>query len=636
MAIYGYAGKMARIDLSTGRIEHFMPPETELVKYLGGKGLAAKIIYDETGERVEAFSEENLIVISTSPLNASGVPSSSRFNISTISPLTGLLVASNCGGDFGLHLKRAGYDALVISGKSPGKVLIKVTESGIELCDASKLWGKTVSEAQAMMGAGGKLAIGVAGENLVRYACVVSGERVAGRGGAGAVLGYKQVKGIVAEGNLRVAVPDPEKLKNFSRRWIGNLKKHAFTSEQLPKLGTLSFVRKMQANNMLATKNFSSGRFDGFELLSGETLRDKHLVKNKGCTTCPIQCGRIVKMDGQEVKGPELESLGLLGPNLMNDDLSLIIRLNHLCDELGMDTVSFGSSVGFAMELNEKGLWDNGLCFGDCKDLESLAVEVAHRAGKWAVLAEGVRRISEIYGGSEFAIQTKGLEFVAYEPRGAQGLGLGYATSNRGGCNLDGGHLAILEGLCLGVNGSSIRGKAVIAVFFQDLLAAVSAGGSCLLTSFAVFSSNVVRNPDKPIVRLYFRLFPRMMGRLFGFMHRRAGILHINAPDKLPFPYAYKLVTGSKMDIGRFIRAGERIYNLERLVDLRQGLTDGDTLPARLTEELQRPDDPSSVVQLAPMLKKYYKIRGWDEHGVPTEKRLKKLGLLDAASVRRT
>ena len=624
--LHGYAGKMARVDLSTGKVERFMPSKDDLEKYLGGKGIAAKIIYDAFEGKIEAFSDENLIVITTSPLNASTAPSSSRFNISTISPLTGLLCSSNCGGDFGLHLKRAGYDALIISGRSPRKVYLRVGEEGIEILDGSGLWGKDVAETQAAMGGGGKLAIGIAGENLVRYACVASQDRVAGRGGAGAVFGYKQLKGIVAGGKARITMPDSEKFKKFNLKWIKKLQGHPLTGEQLPKLGTAGLVRMMQSRGLLATENYSFGRFTQFENISGETLRENHLVKNKGCVSCPIRCGRVVKLDGREIKGPELETLGLLGPNLQNGDLSLIIRLNYLCDEYGIDTITFGSALGFAMELGEKGLWDNGLRFGGVEDLERLVLLTARREGIGAELAEGVRKMAEKWGGAEFAIHAKGMELAAYQPRAAQGMGLGYATANRGGCHLNGGYLVVLEGLGMRVNGDTIRGKAALTIFFQDLMEAASAGGSCLFTTYAVLPARLIRNPDNPLVRMVYRLLPSF-GGLAAFFHRHTGLLGVNAPGLLPHPWAYKLVTGRKMNVGRFIRAGERVYNLERLINIRQGLTGGDALPGRLTAGLS--PEEGGPVRLAPMLKKYYRIRGWDPQGAPSAKRLKKLGLIE-------
>jgi len=288
--------------------------------------------------------------------------------------------------------------------------------------------------------------------------------------------------------------------------------------------------------------------------------------------------------------------------------------------------MSFGGSVGFAMELCEKGLWDNGLNFGDNDSLEMLVKQTAFREGIGADIAEGVMRMSRKYGGEEFAVHSKGLELAAYDPRAAQGMGLGYATANRGGCHLNGGYLVVLEGLGLRVNGATTRGKAALTIFFQDLMEAASSAGNCLFTTYAVLPSFLIKNPDKAIVKMILALFPSF-GGLVAFLHKHPGLLGVNAPGKVPFPYAYKLVTGNKMNIGRFLHSGERIYNLERLINVRQGLTDGDALPSRLTAEPQLDGGADSIVKFAPMLKKYYRIRGWDGHGVPKRKVLKKLGL---------
>lgn len=622
----GYAGKMARIDLTAGSVEEFRLTREETQKTIGGKTLAAKIIYDAFTEKVDAYAPENLIVITTSPLNGTRAPSSSRFNVSTISPLTGLLVSSNCGGSFGLHLKRAGYDGLVVSGISPSNVYIHVGESGVEIRDASALWGKNTGETQALLGEGA-LTIGIAGENLVRYAALISGERAAGRGGVGAVFGAKRLKAIVAEGERRVGIYNQPAFDRLCRKWVKKLRAHALTGEQLPKLGTAGLVSMMHYRGLLATKNYAQGSFDAFERISGETLREKHLVKNKGCKTCPIQCGRVVRLSGREVKGPELETLGLLGANLLNGDLELIIKLNHLCDEYGLDTMSFGGSLGFAMELNEKGLWDNGLRFGACEGLEELVGQVARREGIGDDLAEGTKRLAQKYGGDEYAIHSKGLELAAYEPRAAQGMGLGYATANRGGCHLGGGYLVVLEGLGLQVSGKTTRGKAAFNVFFQDLMEAASAGGSCLFTTYAVLPSFMVKYPQNIFVRMICALMPSF-GGLVTFLHNHTRLLEINLPGVLPHSYAIKLATGTPMTFGAFVRAGERGYNLERLVNLRQGLQEGDTLPKRLTGELQREGDETTRVRLEKMLPKYYRIRGWDERGAPTLNRLKRLGLV--------
>ncbi|MEI7885497.1 MAG: aldehyde ferredoxin oxidoreductase family protein [Clostridia bacterium] len=625
----GYAGKIAKIDLSTGIISDYLLAKHDRELFIGGKTLAAKLIYDAFGHKVEAFSAENILVVTTSPLTGSTAPCSSRFNISTISPLTGILISSNCGGNFGLQLKKAGYDGLIIGGKSQEKVYLEITNSVITLKSAEHLWGKNTSEAQALLGDknSGKLVIGIAGENLVRYAAVISEERAAGRGGIGAVFGFKQLKGIVAKGSGTLEFFAKEKFKRHNLRWIKQLKAHALTGEQLPQLGTAGLVSLMNYRNLLATKNYASGNFEHFEKINGETLKKDYLVKNKGCVTCPIQCGRVVLVDGKEVKGPEVETLTLLGSNLLNDNLELILKLNHLCDEYGLDTITFGSSLGLAMELNEKKLWDNGLHFGDASGLAELVKLVATRQGIGNDLAEGTRRIASKYGGSDYAINVKGLELAAYEPRAAQGMGLGYATANRGGCHLNGGYLVILEGLGLSINPKITKGKAAYTIFFQDLMEAISAGGTCLFTSYSLLPTVALKNPNNGLVRLVNKLIPSFAG-IVGFLHNNTWLMGFNLKNILAYPYAISTVTGFKTTIGSFIALGERSYNLERLINLRQGLvgTD-DCLPKRLTEELQRADDPDSKVKLQEMLGDYYQIRGWDANGIPLQKRLEKLGL---------
>lgn len=626
--MYGYTGRIAKVNLSNGEVSDYPFSQKDREKYVGGKILAAKIIYDSFSSRVDPLSEENPVVISTSPLTGSTAPCSSRFNVSTFSPLTGLLLSSNCGGNFGLHLKRAGFDALIITGKSPDKVYLDISEVGIEIKDATDLWGKTTGETQELLGPKrGKLVIGPAGENLVRYASLFSEERVAGRGGAGTVFGYKNLKGLVASGKQSIEFHDKEGFKAHNQAWIKQLRSHPMTGEQLPKLGTAGFVRGMQRQHLLATKNYARGSYDDYDMLSGQALREKYLVTNGGCVTCPIHCGRVVEVNGKKVKGPELETIALLGSNLLNNDLESIIRINYLCDEYGLDTITFGSSVGLAMELNEKGLWNNGLSFGDVSGLEELVKLVATRTGFGDDIAQGTKRMSEKYGGKEFAMHVKGLEVAAYEPRAAQGMGLGYATSNRGGCHLNGGYLVALEGLGLRISGASTMGKAAFAIFFQDFMEAVSAGGTCLFTTLAVLPGPMISKPDSSIAKVINKLTPTF-GGVVRLLHNQPWLMSMNIKAMMPFPYAIRLVTGYKMNIGKFIAAGERGFNLERVINIRQGLkSSDDTLPQRLLKELQRSDDKHSKVKLDKMLKKYYRIRGWDEQGVPTQSRLKRLGI---------
>ena len=448
----GYMGKVMLIDLSTGQIQEYPWSDRERRLFLGGKTMAAKILGDCLSPDVTPLSEENMLVISTGPFTGSGAPSSNRFNISTLSPLTGILTSSNCGGNFGYYLKKAGLDALIIRGKSPSPIWLEIQNETFTLHDAGDLWGTMTGEAQTLLDAklqettgngkpvkNGKIVIGPAGENLVSYASVVSNERLAGRGGVGCVMGWKNLKAVTVSGNHTVSVKCPEKLSKLNKSWFRYLRKHPLTGDQLPRMGTAGLVSIMQMRGQLSTKNYNYGQFDDFDMVSGETLAEEYNIVNKGCLSCPIKCARTVDVDGKAVKGPELETLGLLGSGILNHDLPAILKWNYELDELGMDTISAASTLGYAMEANEKGLWDNGLSFGSIDGISALWQDIAYRRGIGNELANGSRWCSEKYGGKEFANHAKGMELAAYEPRRSVGLGLGYAVSNRGGCHLNGG-----------------------------------------------------------------------------------------------------------------------------------------------------------------------------------------------------
>ena len=454
----GYMGKIMLVDLTTETVTEYPWSDEERELYLGGKIMAARILCDHLTGKETAFSEENWIVISTGPLSGTGAPSSARFNISALSPQTGILASSNCGGSFGLYLKRAGYDAIILKGKCQNRKWLEIVDDKFIFHDADDLWGTKTGECQALLAGKvstkkfGKLCIGPAGENQVLYAGIISDERASGRTGLGAVMGWKNLKAITASGTHTVEVADKEKTKAWIKKWFEYLQKHPLTGAQLPRLGTAGLVSSMQACGLLSTKNYSAGQFDDFEMVSGERLAEEYNITNKGCQTCPIRCARTVEIEGKQVKGPELETLGLLGGNICNNDLKKILEWNYLLDELGMDTISTANTIAWAMEANENGLWDNGLKFGSVEELSAVFEDIAHRRGIGNELAEGSKRLSEKYGGKEFAMHSKGLELAAYEPRKAVGQGLGYAVANRGGCHLNAGYLVILEGLGLHVD----------------------------------------------------------------------------------------------------------------------------------------------------------------------------------------
>lgn len=628
----GYMGKVLIIDVKNKTTSLYPWSDGEREDYLGGKIMAAKIIKDNVGSNVQAFDEENILVISTGPLTGTNAPASSRFNISTISPLTGLLTSSNCGGNFGIHLKRAGYDALIIKNKSESPIWIEITEDEVLFHDAKDLWGKMVGQTQeALDRKAGKVVIGPAGENLIKYASIFSGERTAGRGGIGAVMGDKNIKAITAKGNLKPKINNVEGTKEFYKKWIELLKNHPLTGEQLPTFGTAGLISLMQHRNVLTTKNFKYGNYHDFDKISGERLRKDFLVRNRGCITCPIQCGRQVEVDGRIVKGPELETLALLGSNLLNNDLQLILRWNLELDELGMDTISTGGTIAFAMELNEKGLWENGLEFGKTGNLSNVFKDIAYRRGIGNELAEGTRYLSNKYGGAEFAMHSKGMELSAYEPRSAVGQGLGYAVSNRGGCHLNAGYLVLFEGLGLSIDPYTTKSKAELTVLTQNLMEAISSAGNCLFTLYSMLPKYLVKNPNSRITRLTNRfLTTSLSANIIKFVNKAdKRLLPIKYPS-IPQIKAIELVTGMKMSLGKLLDIGDRGYNLERIYNVERGMrSKDDSLPDRLTKVKQKEDETNSYVPLDELKERYYRIRGWDQDGIPTRSKLEKLKLIE-------
>ncbi len=632
----GYMGRIAKFDLSTGTLSDYPWTDKERELYIGGKIAAAKIMYDNYTGNEKAFSEENMIIISTGPLTGTGVPSSSRFDISAISPQTGITTSSNSGGRFGYYLKKAGFDALILVGRCKEHSWLEINGDNFTLHNADDLWGLKTSEAQERMSEliyaskGGRkvkhaqLCIGPAGENLVKFASVISDERVNGRGGIGAIFGWKNLKGITVTGNKQIPVADPVKAKEWNKKWFRYLRNHPLTGNQLPRLGTAGLVSQMQMRSMLSTKNYNYGQFEDFDKVSGETLAEEFNIVNKGCLTCPIKCARTVLVDGKEVKGPELETLGLLGGGILNSSMENILRWNYELDELGMDTISSASTLAWAMEANEKGLWENGLEFGKTEKISKVWDMIAHRQGIGDELAEGSRILSKKYGGEEFAINSKGLELAAYEPRRAVGQGLGYAVSNRGGCHLNGGYLVIVEGLGLFTDPQTPKAKADFTMLFQDLMETISAAGQCLFTSYGFFPGFLITRPNGAIATIANKAIPHI-GWALRFINRCSSGLAIHLPV-FQHTKGVKYALGMPMNFGKYVRIGERGYTMERALNTRFGISSkDDTLPARLTDIPQDPKDQTTKVPLEKMKKTYYKARHWDENGIPTRAALRKL-----------
>lgn len=626
----GYMGKYLDINLSTGEVGEYEVSDELLESYLGSKGLATRILYDTVPKGIDPLGPENVLIVNTGPLVGSGAPCTSRFNVTTKSPLTGAILSSNCGGNFGIYLKRAGADGILVRGMAEKQTWIHIEDGEVEFRDAAELWGLDTEETQEKLPKkSGKLVIGPAGEHRVLYANLVSQERTAGRGGAGAVMGSKNVKAITAAGRMKVPVHSPEKFQKDVKKWIEILRAHPATGEMLPSFGTGVFINRCNATNTLPTHNFSSGNFEGADDISGETLAETRLTKNYGCVSCVIRCGRRVEIDGKDVKGPEYETLGLYGANLDNNDLDSILRWNYKTDLMGMDTISLGNTLGFAMELNEKGLWDNGLEFGKREGIEQVIEDVAHRRGIGDELADGVKKLSEKYGGEDYAMQVKGMEFASYEPRGAVGHGLGYAVANRGGCHIGGGYMIYFEANGpLTMDPLTHRAKPQLAAILQTLLDAISCSGNCQFTSFTTIPKQVIElEPHGTLYRVIVKIM-ETLGPSISFLLKHPKLLNFVPPVTImQHPRTITDLTGIRMTFGKFLEVGLRTYLIERMFNAREGFTrDEDTLPRRSTDVPQT-SDPKSRVPLERMIPVYYKVRGLDSRGVPKRETLEALGV---------
>ena len=629
----GYMGKILDVDLTSGKIGTYDLSDRDRERFIGGRFISTKILWDELKPGIDPLSPDNLLIVMTSPLTGTGAPSTSRYDISSKSPQTGAIGHSNSGGNFGIHLKRAGWDGVIIRGKAKGPVYLDIDEDTVTIKDASGIWGKNTEETKELMGdkKAGKMVIGPAGENLVKYAIVISQDRSHGRSGMGAVMGSKNLKGIVAKGNKKVEIHNPEGFKALIKHWIDMLQGHPATGDFAPKYGTSGFLKSLSDHNALPTKNFSSGHYEDAQMLTGQTLAVTRLVKNAGCQSCPIRCARVVELDGREIKGPEYEVLCLLGSNMLINDMDAIIRWNYELDLLGLDTISSGTVLGFAAELNEKGMWKNGIEFGKKDNISQILKDIAYRKGIGNDLAEGVRFLSNKYGGEDFAPHSKGMEMAAYEPRGAVGHGLGYATANRGACHLDGGYVIYFE-----ATGPAIldplhyRSKPGYVMLDQNLLAAISAGGNCLFTSWTFLPPILFKIPNSKLMSwLVTQILTYSWVSVELALKLPLYLMRYHLP-MLPHSKALKMATGMEMDFGRFIRMGERGFTMERLYNTREGFSaKDDTLPRRFTHEEQIPGNAKTKVPLAKMLPKYYSLRGWDENGMPTPQTLKRLDMED-------
>ena len=613
--VYGYAGKILYVNLSTKEacikdldIDYVHP-------VIGGAGLGIKMLYEEVNPKIDPFSPENKLIFSVGPLVGSGAPCVSRMAVVAKSPLTGAVGMSLSGGFFPTELKFAGYDAVIVSGKSDKPAYIWIHDDNVTIGDASDLWGLTTTDTQLILKEKlnhpeAKIAcIGPAGENLVRYACIINERRAAGRKGLGAVMGSKNLKAIAVKGTKKVKLAHEEKFRQALKKMHELMKQSPALYPSFSKLGTPMTVEVTVELGILPAKNWTAtGIFAPVETLGGEA-QSTYTVTRAGCYGCPVRCGqvKIVRngpFAGFLTEGPEFESTYSLGTMVGVNYFPAVIAADRLCDEYGLDTISTGANIAFAMELLEKGILSQedvdgiNLKFGNYEALVKMIRKIAFREGFGNVLAEGVKRASEIIGrGSEkYALHIKGMELPGYDVRGAKAHGLNYATAYTGADHNRGYAIQEIFNVPVPyrVDRLAIEGKGKLCKWNQDVRTAVC---DCMPLCVFVFDMGLATNALELMAELY------------------------------------EALTGLKMKAEDVQKAGERVNNIARLFNFRAGFTRADdTLPARLMEEAI-PGGPSkgqmiSREELNKMLDEYYEARGWDkEKGMPTKEKLSELGL---------
>lgn len=599
----GYQGKILRVNLTEHEVKEEELREDWAKKFIGGRGYGTRIIYDEVDPKVDPLSPENKVVIATGPLDGTTAPSSGRVMVITKGPLTGTIACSNAGGYFGPMLKRAGFDMIILEGKSKEPVYLWINKGKVEIRDAKHLWGKLVDESDRLMREethpeAETMEIGPAGEKESLLANVMfNGHRASGRTGVGAVVGSKNLKGIVVRGNLSIKAGDPDKFAEAVKVTREILAQNPVASGGLPMYGTAVLVNIINSVGSFPTRNAQDSYFPEAEKISGETLRARNLVRNEGCSDCPIACGRVTeikegKYKGEHGGGPEYESVWSFGAMCGISDLDAVLMANYLCDRYGIDTISAGSTVACAMELYEKGYMPAKdapfpLTFGSSDALvESIRAMGEQKDEFGKLLSQGSYRLGEHYGHPELSMSVKKQEFPAYDPRGIKGMGLQYATSNRGGCHVR-GYMTAVEVLSPGLDRLAYEGKAAPDKFLQDLTAALDSSGICLFTTFGLQAKDLAQ--------------------------------------------LYSGVTGVDCDEAEYLKIGERIWNMERLFNLKAGFSrKDDTLPSRiLNEPIKSGPSKGEIEELDKMLDEYYSLRGWDKNGVPTKNKLKELDIED-------
>ncbi|MGE5505196.1 MAG: aldehyde ferredoxin oxidoreductase family protein [Actinomycetota bacterium] len=613
-----WTGKFLRVDLTNGTVKVEDVNRDWARAYLGQRGLATKYFTAEVDPKVDPLSPANKLIFTTGPLTGTAASTGGRYSVVTKGPLTNCIACSNSGGFFGNELKCAGWDMIIVEGKAPKPVYLSIADDEVELRDASEFWGKTVWETEKGLQARHQdpmlrvAAIGAAGEKGVLYACIVNDlHRAAGRSGVGAVMGSKNLKAVAVRGTKGVRVKDPDRFIRVTAEQKKVLADNAVTGQGLPKFGTQVLMNVINEIGALPTRNAREVQFENAHAISAEAMHEPratdgktNLATNGACFGCTIACGRISRMDGGHFSikdrpqyrepsgGLEYEAAWAVGADCGVGDLEACTFANYMCNEHGIDPISFGSTLAAAMELFEIGAITTRqtggveLRFGSAEALVTMAELTGKGEGFGLELGLGSRRLCEKYGHPDLSMTVKGQEFPAYDPRGIQGMGLTYATSNRGACHLRSYTVASeVLGIPFKSDPLATEGKAGLVKAFQDATAAFDASGVCIFTTFAWSLEN---------------LAPQLDAACEGEW----------TPDYL-------------------LEVGERIWTMERQFNLAAGLTaKDDTLPKRLLKDAAKTGPAKGLTSgLDKMLPEYYSLRGWTPDGVPKPETLARLGL---------
>ena len=610
--------KILRINLTAGTVK-VEPLNMEWAQqYLGQRGLASKYLVEEIDPKVDPLSPENKLIFATGPLTGTAASTGGRYSVVTKGPLTNAIACSNSGGYWGAELKFAGWDMVILEGKSPKPVYISIIDDKVEILDASPIWGTSIWHTDAwiktkhqdpMMRVSG---IGIAGEKNVLYAAIVNDlHRAAGRSGVGAVLGSKNVKAVAVRGTGGVKVKDGKAFMAATAAGKKVLQANAVTGQGLPAFGTQVLMNVINEAGAMPTRNHREVQFEGSHDISAEAMATprktdgkKNLVTNQACFGCTIACGRISKIDETHFTiknkpeywhasgGLEYEAAWALGSNTGINDLEALTYVNFICNEQGMDPISFGATVSAAMELYAMGLITKemtggiDLKFGSAEALVQCVELTGKGEGFGKELGLGSLRLCKKHGHPELSMSVKGQEFPAYDSRGIQGMGLTYATSNRGACHLRSYTVSSeILGIPVKTDPLTTDGKPALVKAFQDATAAVDSSGLCVFTTFAWTLNDIAPQVDAACEGKW-------------------------TPDSM-------------------MEVGERIWNMERVFNNRAGFTHkDDNLPPRLVSEAATTGPAKGLVNgLAKMLPEYYALRGWSQEGVPSNETLSRLAL---------